>query len=194
MNTVSRFAKIIRVVKVVPVMALIMLSILYELHPNIFQGTSQYILSIVFLSVLPLSAYPLQPGLPKYRNKGREGQRNLALMMGVLGYLFGIVFALCSHATKELLVIYLIYFLSGIGILFFNKIFKIRASGHACGIAGPILILENFIGIKALVSVVVLMMVYWASIKTKRHTTSQLFWGNIIPLFALIISKFWLSL
>ncbi|KXL53766.1 hypothetical protein CLNEO_09920 [Anaerotignum neopropionicum] len=194
MNKASRFAKIIRVVTVVPVMALTTLSILYGLRPSIFQGTFQYILSIIFLTVLPISAYPLQLILPKYRNKGREGQRNLALMMGVSGYLFGIVFTLCSHATKELLVIYLIYFLSGIGILIFNKIFKIRASGHACGVAGPISILVYFIGIKALVSVVVLMMVYWASIKTKRHTTSQLLWGTIIPLFALIISKFWLSL
>ncbi|WMJ77510.1 MULTISPECIES: hypothetical protein [unclassified Sedimentibacter] len=188
MNRENKFAKIIRVITVVPVMALITLSILYRLQPNIFQETSQYIISIIFFIVLPLSAYPLQLVLPKYRNKGREGQRNLAIITGVLGYLFGIVFVLCYHTTKELLMIYLVYFLSGIGILVFNKIFKIRASGHAAGIAAPILILIYFIGIKALVSVCVLALVYWASIKTKRHTVPQLLWGSVIPIFAIIIA------
>lgn len=188
MNKASRLAKIIRMITVVPIMALAMLVILYRFHPDIFQGIYQYILSIIFLTILPLSAYPLQPFLPKFRDKGREGQRNLAIVMGVLGYLLGIVFALCCHTTKELLLIYLIYFLSGIGILLFNKMFKIRASGHAGGVIAPILILTYFIGRKALISIVVLALVYWASVKTKRHTVPQLLWGSVIPIFAFIIA------
>lgn len=187
MNKGIRLAKIIRMITLVPIMALVTLIILYRFHSDIFQGVYQYILSIIFLTILPLSAYPLQPFLPNFFEKGREGQRNLAIVMGVLGYLFGIVFTLCYNTTKELLLIYLIYFLSGIGILLFNKVFKIRASGHACGVVGPILILTYFIGRKALISIVVLALVYWSSIKMKRHTVLQLIWGSVIPIFAFII-------
>ena len=193
MNKSDRFAKIIRMITVVPIMALATLVILYEFHPEIFQGIYQFILSIIFLTILPLSAYPLQPFLPKFRDKKREGQRNLAIVMGVLGYLFGIVFALSYHTTKELLLIYLTYFLSGIGILLFNKVFKIRASGHACGIVVPILILTYFIGRKALISIVAILLVYWASIKMKRHTALQLLWGSVIAIFAMIMALLQIS-
>ncbi|WP_353893869.1 hypothetical protein PRVXH_000638 [Proteinivorax hydrogeniformans] len=189
MDKISKLAKTIRIITVVPIMALVMLVILYRINQNIFLETYQYVLTLVFLTILPLSAYPLQPVLPKFRDKGREGQRNLALVMGVLGYLGGIIWAICFHTTQELLFIYLIYFLSGIGILLFNKVLKIRASGHACGVAGPILILMYFIGSKALISIVVLASVFWASIKTKRHTMPQLIWGSVIPVVALLLAK-----
>lgn len=187
MNKKGGFEKVIRVITVAPIMALVMLSILYGVHPGIFHGTSYYILSIIFLTVLPLLAYPLQPFLPKFRNKGREGQRNLAIVMAVLGYLSGIVSAIFFHAPKELLLIYLAYFISGMGVLLFNKVLKIRASGHACGVVGPISILTYFIGIKALISVIAIVPVYWASLKMKRHTISQLFFGGLIPVFTMII-------
>ncbi|WP_350343148.1 hypothetical protein PRVXT_002429 [Proteinivorax tanatarense] len=184
----AKVAKIIRLITVVPIMALFTLVTLYRVNPDIFLGTYQYALSIIFLTALPLSAYLLQKILPRFRHKGREGQRNLAIVMGVLGYLFGIIWAVSAHTTEELLLVYLIYFFSGIGILLFNKALKIRASGHACGVAGPILILTYFIGTKALLSLLVLLSVFWASIKTKRHTLSQLVWGSVIPIFALIIA------
>lgn len=81
MSKTIKLAKIIRIVTVVPVMALVMLSILYGLRPDIFQETSNFILAIIFLTVFPLLAYPLQLLLPKFRNKGREGQRKASLKL-----------------------------------------------------------------------------------------------------------------
>lgn len=188
MNKAGKYAKVIRMVTVAPIMALYTLYILHKLCPFIFKGTSHYFLSQIFLVVLPLLAYPLQPFLPKFRNKGREGQRNLAIIMAVLGYLLGIFSAICFNAPKELLLIYLIYIISGIGILIFNKVLKIRASGHACGVVGPILILMYFIGIKAIVNIVTIVLVYWSSLKMRRHTMLQLVWGSVIPVFAMIIA------
>ena len=190
MNKALKVAKLIRIVTVVPVMALVMLSVLYGLRPDIFQETSNFILAIIFLTVFPLLAYPLQPLLPKFRNKGREGQRNLAIVMSDLGYLLGIVSGIYFQASKELLLIYLAYLISGMGILLFNKVLKIRASGHACGITGPITLLTYFIGLRVLESVVTIVLVYWASLKLQRHTVSQLLWGSVIPLFALKMALF----
>jgi len=186
MNKKIGLGKIIRIITVAPIMAFVMLSILYRVHPSIFMENSHYILSIFCLTVLPLLAYPLHQLLFKFQEKGRESQRNLAIVMAVLGYFLGVVSSLYLHASNELLFIYMVYLISGIGILFFNKALKIRASGHACGMAGPIFILTYFIGIKALIGVSVLVLVYWASIKTKRHTLPELVWGTIISVFALI--------
>lgn len=193
MNKEAGLGKIVRITTVAPIMALVMLSILYWVDLGIFQETYHYVLSIIFLTILPLLAYPLQPFLPRFREKGREGQRNLAIVMAVLGYFLGGIATLYLHAPNELLLIYMVYFISGIGILIFNKVLKIRASGHACGVVGPILVLMYFIGIKALIGVGVLVLVYWASIKTSRHTPLELLWGTTIPVFALIISTLFIN-
>lgn len=188
MDKTNRYAKTIRIITIAPVMALVALSILYIFQPDVFQGTINFILSVIFLSVLPILAYPLQPFVPRFSDKGREGQRNLAIVMAVLGYLCSIVFALCLHVPKTLWLIYLTYFMSGIGILLLNKVLKIRASGHACGVVGPTSILVYFIGKKALFGLSVLILVYWACLKIKRHTAFQLFLGSVIPICALIMS------
>ncbi len=184
----NRIAKMIRISTVAPIIAIITLGILFGSRSEIFGGTFQFILSIIFLTVLPLLAYPLQPMIPSFRDKGREGQRNLAIAMAVLGYLCGIISGLCFQIPKTMWLIYLTYFISGIGIALFNKVFKIRASGHACGVVGPIVFLIYFLGERCLIGAVILVPVYWACIKTKRHTLYQLIWGSIISILAFLLS------
>ncbi|HHY18739.1 MAG TPA: hypothetical protein GX522_02475 [Firmicutes bacterium] len=188
MDKTVKFAKIVRIITIAPIMALVALSILYVVSPDIFQNFTNYILSVLFLTVMPVLAYPLQPLIPKYRNQGREGQRNLAIVMAVLGYLCSIVSAFCFHMPKKVWQIYLTYFISGTGILSFTNVLKVRASGHACGVVGPISLMVYFIGTKALLGIPVLILVYWACLKLKRHTVYQLFWGSMIPICSLIIT------
>lgn len=185
MNKTDKLAKVIRYTTIAPIMAFVVLTIIYGLRPELFHGVTNYILAIVFLTLLPILAYPLQPYIKKFKDKGREGQRNLAIVMAVLGYLLGIISAIVLHAPIAVWLIYLTYFISGIGIVLFNKVLKIRASGHACGVVGPISLLVLFIGKKALVGILLLASVYWASLKMKRHTVSQLVWGSLIPIVAM---------
>lgn len=184
----NKAAKIIRVVTVVPVIALALLLILFFARPAVFNGPFRFALSTVFLVVLPILAYPLQPVVPKFKDMGREGQRSLAMVAANLGYVAGIVFALLSDSSRELLIIYLTYFLSGLLIVLFNKVLGLRASGHACGIAGPIACLVYFCGPAALWGVVVLAAAWWASVLMKRHTHGELILGSILPVAALGIS------
>lgn len=186
--TSMKFAKIIRTVTVAPIMALLTLSLLYLRQPAIFGGLVNYCFSLVFLTVLPLLGYPLQPVLPHFRQQGREGQRNLAIVMAVVGYIASVVYGLVAKIPTTLWVIYLTYFISGVGIVVFNKLLKIRASGHACGIAGPIAILVYYFGVVALLGLLLLALVFYTSIKMKRHTFSQLVWGSLISLGALLLS------
>ncbi len=189
-----KFEKIIRIITLAPTMALLTLSVLLAIRPDTFHGILNYGLSVAFLTLLPLSAYPLQPLIPHFKDKGREGQRQLAMIMAVIGYILGIIFALLLNMPKDLLLLYLTYLISGVLILFFNKVIKVRASGHACGVAGPIAFLIYFLGWPAIVGISVLVLVYWASLRMKRHTWSELLWGSVIPVAALLLSIIIVSL
>lgn len=185
---VPLLAKVIRVVTIAPVMALLLLVILYVTRFDIFGNYLNLILAIVFLVVLPVLAYPLQPIFPHFKDKGREGQRNLAMWMASAGYVLGIVTAVFLPVSKYLLIIYLTYLFSGISLVLLNKVFKIKASGHACGVAGPIFSLIYFLGPWVLFGILLLAAVYWASLKMNRHDKSELVIGTTVPTYALLLS------
>ena len=186
--TKQHVAKFIRAVTVPPVMALMLLIVLYFTKEEFFGTTQNLILAIVFLVVLPFLAYPLQPLIPGFRGKGREGQRNLALWMASLGYICGIVTALFMPVSKYLLIIYLTYLFSGVSLVLLNKVFKVRASGHACGVAGPIFSLIFFLGPWVLFGILLLAAVYWASLSMNRHDKSELLIGTTVPTYALLLA------
>lgn len=180
--------KVIRIVTVAPVMAFAALSVLFVCDGSVFRGTADYITAVLLLVAVPLLAYPLQPIIPGFKDKGRDGQRRLAIVMAVVGYIFGILAAFITHASKGLKLIYMVYFISGVMILLFNKVLKIKASGHACGVAGPLAYLAYFLGAYALIGLPVMALVYLASLKMKRHKLSELLTGSVIPCAALGIS------
>ena len=145
------------------------------------------IVAFLFLGLFPILAYPLQKYIPQYKDKGRDGQRNLAMIFSVFGYILGCSINLFFNAPLEMWIIYLGYLISGVCILLINKLFHLRASGHACGVAGPIMLLIVF-GVPALIpGVVLLIIVWWASLIMKRHTFAQLVGGTAIPLIAVAI-------
>ena len=167
-------------------MALVMLIILYACDPAAFGSPLLFVCSAVFLTALPLLAYPLQPLFPHFRSKGREGQRNLAMIFAVAGYILGCGAAFFAHAPKRLLIVFATYLLSGVLVVAFNRLSHVRASGHACGMAGPFAMLASFgLWAAGCLGIPLLAVVWWSSLKTGRHTASQLFAGTLIPLFAL---------
>ena len=177
--------KLIRIVTLAPVLAAVSLTLLHLAPQPVYRGTGDYLLALVWLTVFPLLAYPLQPLIPKYRDRGREGQRKLAIVMAVLGYLGGTACSLITRACAGLRLVYLEYLLSGCLIFVFNKLLHVRASGHACGVAGPVAYLTWFWGPWALCGAAVLALVYWASLKMGRHTLRELAWGTALPVAAL---------
>jgi len=73
-------------------------------------------------------------------------------------------------------------------MLLMNKVFRRKASGHACGIVGPILLLFYFGQvIPAVIGIFAVVMVYVSSLRTKQHTLPQLIGGSMIPLFVLML-------
>lgn len=184
----NKFYLAIRKITVAPIMAAAMLAVMMLFKPEIFQSVFTFILCLLFLGILPILAYPMQKHIPAYRDKGREGQRTLAMIFAVSGYVLGIIAGLLLHAPKETMLVYLEYVLSGLLIFVFNKCFHVRISGHSCGIAAPIALLSGFdLYACAAIGAVILITVYIASLKTRRHTLPQLIGGSVVPVISYFV-------
>lgn len=171
----------IRKITVPPVFAILFLLTLYGFYPAYFNGLFQLICGLFFLGVLPLLGYPLQKYIPHFKDKGREGQRTLAMIFSMAGYLLGTLVSFVWKSSAELHIVYFLYLLCGVTIFVFNKGFHLKASGHACGITGPFVLFVNFgMYIPAIIAALIIIPVMISSVKTKRHTGGQLLGGSLI--------------
>ena len=175
-------ASAVRKLTLAPLLAAVMLIYLYAVQPGIFGSVRMLFQQLLFLSLFPLLAYPVQPLIPAFRNKGRDGQRHLAMIFAFVGYLLTCILNVYADASKELCLIGWVYLLSGITILTLNCLCKLRVSGHTAGV-GAVMSLSIALGHPnaLIVSFPLLYLVCWASITTKRHTIPQLIGGTLVP-------------
>lgn len=180
----DKLAKIIRVITVAPLMALVMLLLLFLRSPQRFGSPVHFVLAVLFLTVFPLLAYPLQPFIKKYKDQGRGGQRNLAMVFAVSGYVGGCLFAVILQAPKYVAMIYLTYLLCGVMVTLCNKLLHFKASGHSCGITGPFTMLVVWGQPLGYIGIPILALAWLSSLQMKRHTNLQLLVGSAIPIIA----------
>lgn len=174
--------KIIRILTVAPIMAFLLFTLTYIFRNQYFDSIWQYIYSVFCLTVLPLLAYPLQRFIPGFKDRGREGQRSLAIIFSVVGYVLCCIFGLIFTQSKELWIIILTYLFSGVVIFVSSKVFKFKISGHACGVFGPVSVLFYFgLYIPAIIGIGIMALVYYASLKSGRHTIYELISGTVLP-------------
>lgn len=186
---------IFRILTVPPIFAIAFMLTVYFTRPDGFISVSQLICGLFFLGILPILGYPLQKYIPPFRDKGREGQRTLAMIFSASGYLLGTLTAFAAQAPLALCTVYLEYLLCGIAILIFNKGFNLKASGHACGIIGPVLLFIDFkMYVPAVIGGLFVIPVLVSSVKTKRHTIPQLIGGCFIAVVCLILIELFVYL
>lgn len=174
----KKAAKIIRILTVPPILVMLLTVILYWLTPDIFHNLCDMILTICFLGIIPILAYPLQLCLPHFKEKGRSGQRTLAFILSIIGYISAVIYGYAVHAASSLQLIYNTYLISVILLTFLNKACKLRASGHACSITAPCIFLICFGG-RFLIFPALLVFIasIWASLYLKRHTKADILLG-----------------
>ena len=173
-------AKIIRVVTVPPVMVGTLIVLLSTLRADVFVNVGESLMTMLFLAVIPVLAYPLSMLIPSVKAKGRDGQRNLAFLLSFFGYLGGVVYAFVAHVSTPLMIIFGTYFLSILVLTFMNRVIKVRASGHACSIAGPIGLVCYFLPPVCIVCALALYtVIFWASVHMGRHTVKEFIWGSV---------------
>lgn len=173
-------AKAIRVLTTAPVISLGLFTVLF-FTGGVFASPAEYWITLLLFTLLPLSAYPLQPILPPFRSRGRDGQRTLAMIMANAGYLLSMVYAMAAGIGSSLLTLYLTYLFSGAALLIINKAFGFHASGHACGLCGPAAALIYFTGWPSLLlGATLFALCLWGSLHMGRHTIPQFFAGSAI--------------
>ncbi len=179
---------IVRVLSVAPLLAAVMLILLFVSKREIFSTHLTFITMLLTLGILPLSSYPLQRFIPKFKDEGRKGQRTLAMIFAVAGYIACTALVLIFKGSRAEIMISLTYLISGILIFVVNKGFKLMASGHGCGIAGPIVVLIIFRSyIAAAIGTLLAIFICISSVRSKRHTFPQFLGGAAVSVITAVI-------
>ena len=187
----EKTAKIIRIITIPPIEAMVMLLILYRLKQEEFGNLGNLLMAVLFLTVIPICSYPIAS-----RKRGeqdmRNNQRNMAFIFNFLSYLAAMLIGYCVGCTRMLQWILNGYFLAVLILTIVNKVFKIRASGHACSCTFPYLILSYYFGGYVTVICLILYLVeFWASVELKRHTIKEYLAGTIVA-WIIFAGTFWM--
>ena len=186
----NKIAKVIRMITVPPVMVAALLTLLF-FFDDVFPTPLDFVLALIFLAVLPVLAYPVQMLVPKWREGGRKVQRLLAFIFSFIGYSAAVIVSIVRDAVPNLLYISAVYLVSVILLTLFNCFSPWRASGHACSIAGPILLICLFSGYYAIpAGLLVFAASFWASVYMKRHTVREFLLGALCAGLAGLITYF----
>lgn len=185
----DRAAKFIRIISIPPIVVSALAWSLYTGTDNVFGSTLEAFLLILFLGIVPALAYPCQMLVPKWKSGGRAAQRKLAFVFSFAGYTAALIWSFASGKSTPLRTITMSYFLSVVILIIFNKLLKIRSSGHSCSATAPIALIFLYVGwVNALPWLAFLAAVVWSSLYLKRHTAGQLFFGSVTCLLSVCLS------
>jgi len=191
----QKIAYLISTLFTVPMVALLVFIIMwFDNSEENFNGNFYYYLnSIFFFTIVPLCAYIVARSFPKFKAGGREVERKLAFVFGIVGYVLGnISLMFMKKPTRAMIGLYLSYLISALILAFVNKVLRFKASGHACGITGPIVAINFIAGIKMIYLALLIPFVMWSRLVLKRHDTKQLLAGAATSFFVTLIIMIWI--
>jgi hypothetical protein len=139
--------------------------------------------------IVPVLAYPIQAKFHPIKNMDeRDGARKLSIIFSAISYSVGLFISIIFDFSYIQTLVYYTYFFSGVFMVLFNFILHIKASGHLCGISGPVTVLIYTLGIKFIFLVGIILLVIWSSIDLKRHKYPEIIIGTLIPIVSMFIS------
>ncbi len=184
-----KIAHVVRIISVPPVMVGTLIVLLWFLRDDVFASAAEMWVSMSLLALVPMLAYPLSVMIPSIRRKGRDGQRSLAMYLSGIGYLAVFIYGFAAGVGDNVMVVYTGYFLSVVILMVLNKLCKVRASGHACSVSGPLVYTAYFLGIWGIIVGTALWgLIFWASLVMKRHTVKEYFLGTLTCLVSFAVA------
>lgn len=192
---VKKIAKVISIVTVAPLVSILVLSWMWLDNPAYFAGNlNWYYISLGLLTLVPVSAYLLKYAIPSIRVQGRDGERKLAFIMAVVGYLIGVLVCQIFHGPWVMSILFWTYFISGFTLLLLNRFAHIKASGHACGLAGPTVFLICVVGGGSWYTALLIPLVFWARLKLDRHNMNELIIGSLTGIIPAILIVYFVGI
>lgn len=186
-NTINKLAEVARIITIPAFTSFIALMLFWFFGRDIYQNGTDFLMAVLALTVIPMLSYPFSYLLPGVRAQGRAGQRKLAMYFSAAGYLIGFIYALALPTEPRYRIILCSYMISVVLLLLTNKLFGFKASGHACSTVGPALCIAVYCGgLWGLVSLVMISLVIWSSLKLGRHKISELTVGGMISTLSIV--------
>ena len=181
-KTISEYAAgVVRVLSIPPVMITLLILAVFLLREGVFRTASEAWRAVFFLALFPSMAYPVSWLLPAVRKKGREGQRDLAFLFSAAGYLGGFLYGVLYVRRPEQALIFTVYLFSLALLALCNGVFKRRASGHACSVTGTVILAGWQFGmVGAAVGLLCYCVIFWSSVRAKRHTPTEFLLGTAV--------------
>ena len=190
------FAKMVRGFTVPPAVVSALLVLLWCLRTDVIGNAVDLWLSLLFLALVPVLAYPLQRVIPSLRAEGQRGARKLAFALSLCGYTAALTVSLLRGAVPNLAYIDAVYLCSVVVLTVINLFTPWHASGHACSIVGPVALLGCFFGLPAILGgALFVALSFWSSVYLKRHTVREYLLGALSPIVSgvLMYLIFWPS-
>ncbi len=182
----ERFAYIVRILTAPSVLAVLLATVLFLEFREI--SFPDFLLLALFEGIIPILGYPICFFVPTLHKQGRDFERKAAFLCSIVGYTGGVIYGLCAQKGTILLTVYFSYFASVVVLTVVNKVFRIKASGHACGIFGPMLLTVLLCSPLFLIPCVCIVgLVIFSSLYLKRHTLSQLILGSLCAAVSVVV-------
>ncbi len=179
------FFKSVRVASIPPVSVAALMLVLFFAKRETFSSVWQLIAAVTLLAVLPVMSYPFAHFTPRLREQGRAAQRKTAFIFSLAGYSGAFIYGVFARVSAELMMIFATYLFSAALLALFNKLTPLRASGHACSITGPVVLTGCFFGwLWLAVGAACYALIFFSSLKLKRHTPAEFITGTLICLTA----------
>lgn len=193
MQIKQKAAFAVRVLLVPPILFGALFGILYAVRGDLFHSTWEMLAGVGFLGVFPILAYPVWFAVPRWRAAGRPLQRKLAFLFTLIGYTGGLLFGFFAGCSAEVRAVFLTYFCAVLLLTVQNRVFRVRASGHACSVAALCVLLPYFCGWWWIFPTVLLFgLSVWGSLVTKRHTVRELCCGALTCAVSVAVAAFFL--
>jgi len=190
----DKAAKVIGIATIPPLFVLMVVSWLWLKGGIGGFNLYWYLITLGLLAVVPALAYPLSWLIPRIKEQGRDGQRKLAFVLSILGYIAGVIVGQYWGAPWLIQGLFWGYLFSGGTLASINVVFRYKASGHACGLSGPITFMAVVTGGRLWYLFLLLPLVFWARIRQDRHTVGNMLAGTaagVVP--TLIVLWYYLS-
>lgn len=188
-NFINKMAHVVRVVTIPPLMIATLLCMLY--FAKGFSFASRIDMSVAFagLVLLPVLAYPVWSVFGNKTSDKRKGQRRLAFIFSIIGYVCCFIYSL-RFGTDAIREIFYTYFFTVILLELLNKVFHVRASGHAASSISPVVFSAAYLSLAVTCAFVILFTgSVWASIYLKRHKWQDIIAGVCSMLASFILAK-----
>lgn len=189
-SKMKRLAKIIRLITIPTNLFFAAFLLICFTNRDSFPTVFSVIIPVILIGGVVLVSYLVSFIIVKKKTNLdlRRCQRFLAFIFSFIGYLAAFIISICCKFSRLEMTFISTYFFTVCFLSIFN-LFKIKASGHAAGIFGPLIYVCYFINIWYFIPCsIILFSSMWASLYLNRHTLKQFLLGFVCTTLGFILS------